>query len=190
MKVYNKDEFNINRERLLREIKKGAVFIHPTDTIYGLGCDATNSEAVKKIREIKGRYNQPFSVIAPSKEWIIENCEVPKEGEEWLEKLPGPYTLILKLKNDGAVCPETNPGGCSLGVRIPQHWFSVAVRDLGIPTITTSANPVGKDFMTSMDNLSSDISSAVDFAVYEGEKKASPSTIINLSEAKVDIKKR
>ena len=88
---------------------KGAVFIHPTDTIYGIGCNAEVSSAVRKVRQLKARATNPFSVIAPSLEWINENCVVTKEADEWLEKLPGPYTLILKLKNN-CVARSVNSG--------------------------------------------------------------------------------
>ena len=71
MKVMTKDEVNVNFDDIKDMIEDGAVFIHPTDTIYGIGCDATNKEAVKKARDIK-KSKQPFSVIAPSKDWIYE----------------------------------------------------------------------------------------------------------------------
>ncbi|UCG94990.1 MAG: Sua5/YciO/YrdC/YwlC family protein, partial [archaeon] len=82
-------------EKIEQLVLQGSVFIHPTDTIYGLGCDATRYNSVIRIRQIKQREQKPFSVIAPSKEWILENCVV---GEADLTRLPGPYTLILKLK--------------------------------------------------------------------------------------------
>ena len=75
---------------------KTEIFIYPTDTIYGLGCDATNEKLVKELREIKNRDDKPLSVIAPSVKWIFDNFDV---GLELLEKyLPGPYTLLLKKK--------------------------------------------------------------------------------------------
>ena len=55
MQIYNLDEFKLEREAILNEIVDGAVFIYPTDTIYGIGCDATNSDSVKKIRKLKAR---------------------------------------------------------------------------------------------------------------------------------------
>ena len=92
MKVFNKEEVKLNQDMLLNDIHKGAVFLCPTDTIYGLGCDARKDDAVKKIREIKGRQDRPFSVIAPTKNWIYENCHVDDNAREWIEnKLPGPY---------------------------------------------------------------------------------------------------
>ena len=175
---------------LSRKIKSGAVFIHPTDTIYGLGCDATNSEAVNKIRELKDRPSQPFSVIAPSVDWIRKHCEINKEADSWLKKLPGPYTLILNLKDQNNIAPEVNDGLKTLGIRIPEHWFTSHAQKLDVPIVSTSSNRTGGDFMTSMDNLDSDIGEGVDFIIYEGEKNGRPSQIIDLTCSDITIQKR
>lgn len=189
MEIINKDEFKINKEAILRGILNGATFIHPTDTIYGIGCNARHFGAVKKVREAKQRYTRPFSIIAPSKEWIRENCEVSKEAEKWINKLPGPYTLILKLKKKDAVSPNVNSDLDTLGIRIPNHWFSEVAAELNAPIVTTSANVIGKDFMTSLDNLDPEIKVKIDFILYEGEKKGRPSTIIDLTDNEKVIKR-
>ena len=97
--------------------------------------------------------------------------------------------MILKIKKQ-CVAENVTLGISSLGVRIPDHWFSMVVNALNIPLVTTSANIVGDNFMTSMDNLNIDIKNKVDFIVYEGEKKGRPSTLIDLSKEKESIKKR
>lgn len=183
-------EFNVKKSQIYRRIKKGEVFIHPTDTIYGLGCDATNQQGVKKLRAIKSRHKRPFLVIVPSKEWVRENCELPKEAEKWMEKWPGPITLILKLKNKDCVTKETNQGFNTLGLRMPNHWFSEVAKELGVPIISTSANKIGESFMTSLENLNPKIRAKLDFIIYDGEKKGSPSTLIDLTQEKAEIKKR
>src|SRR3989338_2666378 len=182
MKVFNPDEFKMEKNGLFQSISDGGVFVYPTDTIYGIGCDATNSASVKKIRKLKARAKNPFSVIAPSVEWIKENCVVTKEGEEWLKKLPGPYTLIFKLKSKKCVAKEVNSCLETLGIRIPKHWISKAVSELEIPIVTTSVNKSSEDYMTSIDDRSETMQSGVDFAIYEGEKKARPSKIVDLTE--------
>lgn len=156
---------------------EGLVFIYPTDTIYGLGCDATSEKSVKRIRDMKKREKKPFSVIAPSKKWILENCFAEKED---LVKLPGPYTLVLKLRRK-CVASGVNPGLETLGVRIPDHWFSKTVGEAGIPVVTTSVNVSSQKFMTSIDNIDVKIRKLVDFIVYEGPLRGSPSEIINLT---------
>ncbi len=178
METLSKEEVN---GQVKEAIKRGAVFIHPTDTIYGLGCNALLNNSVKKIRQIKERYTRPFSVIAPSKKWIYDNCEINEEVEEWIDKLPGPYTLILKLKNKQCISSFVNTSMDTLGVRIPDHWFSKIVEEVGYPVVTTSANLVNQNFMTSLDDLDSKIQSRVDFIIYEGEKKGKPSRLIDLS---------
>ena len=99
---------------------------------------------------------------------------------KWIEKLPGPYTLILKVRNN-AVAKEVNLNLSTLGIRIPDHWFSSFVSKLEVPVVTTSANKASDDFMTSLDDLDMDIKSSVDFIIYEGKKKGKPSKIIDLS---------
>lgn len=189
MRIINKDDYHVNKHKILKQIDQGAVFIHPTDTIYGIGCDATNEEAVKKIREAKQRQDLPFNIIAPSRDWVRANCHVDKEAEEWLAKLPGPYTIILKLKNKNAVAPSVNPTDDTIGIRRPDHWISEMTNDLDRPIITTSANITGHGFMTSMDNLDLNIKKKMDLIIYEGEKNGRPSAIVDLARKRGIIKR-
>lgn len=182
MQTLDKQELEIYKSDFFDRVHSGKVFIHPTDTIYGLGCDATNFEAVQKLREAKERATNPFSVIAPSKEWIKANCEV---DEKLLKNLPGPVTLILKLKNKSAIAKNVNNSMDTIGVRIPDHWISRFIKELGKPVITTSVNLQGEEHMTSLDNINPKIKGKVDFAIYEGEKIGHPSKIINAVENKV-----
>ena len=190
MDIATKDEFLIRKDVFVKRIKEGAVFIYPTDTIYGIGCNALDKKAVERIRKLKQRQDVPFSVIAPSKKWIYDNCEVPENAFKWIEKLPGPYTLIFKLSNKKAVSNAVNCGWGTLGVRIPKNWFAKTVEELGFPVVTTSANVSGENFMTSRDDIDSRVSSKADFMVYEGEKKGKPSTIVNFAEEEIEITRR
>jgi len=182
MRILSKEEFE-NQKDIIRTslIENKPVFIYPTDTIYGIGCNAANKEAVEKIRNIKQRKDSPFSVIVPSKEWIEENCIVNKNAREWVKRLPGPYTLVLKTKKE-CVAENVAPGLNTIGIRIPDHWFSNFVNEIDIPVVSTSVNKSNQDFMTSLDDLDNDIKSKVDFIVYEGVKKGKPSRIIDLTD--------
>ena len=181
MRILNYDEIKIEKPAIIDSITQGAVFIYPTDTIYGIGCNAQLSNSVKKVRILKSRTANPFSVIAPSLQWIHENCIVTKEGQEWLEKLPGPYTLIFKLKNN-CVAKEVNPGLKTLDIRIPNHWIRKIVAEADVPVVTTSVNRANEDYMTSLDDLDPAIKSGIDFILHEGEKEGKPSKIIDLTE--------
>lgn len=191
MDTLTKDEFEAREFHYLREIDLGKLFLYPTDTVYGIGCDATNSEAVLKVCEAKNRpVGKPFSVIAPSLSWIKENCIIPRHAEEWLEKLPGPYTFIFELRTLQCVAPEVLGGGKTLGIRMPAHWFSAKVKKLEKPIVTTSVNPTGEMFMTSLDNLHDSIKGKVSFIVYEGEKIARPSTLVKLNSEDIEVVER
>ncbi|MFT4343703.1 MAG: L-threonylcarbamoyladenylate synthase [Candidatus Woesearchaeota archaeon] len=181
MQAYNKSEWELKKEFVINRIHQGDVFVHPTDTIYGLGCDATNGDAIIRIRDMKSRYTRPFSVIAPNKTWIRENCVVEKNAVPWLTKLPGPYTLILKLKNKNAIAPEVNANIDTIGVRIIDHWSQELAEKSGKPIVTTSANKVGGNVMTTPEDIDLDIKGKIDFILHEELVKGKPSTIIDLT---------
>jgi L-threonylcarbamoyladenylate synthase len=165
-----------NDEKMLeKEILAGKIFIYPTDTIYGLGCDATNEKAVEKIKEIKGRdKDKPLSIIAPSIEWIEENFIVDVELSNYL---PGAYTLLLKKKNlDFLKWISSNE---RIGIRIPANNFTAEVQKAGVPFVTTSVNLSGEPFALKIEDIKEEIIEKVDYAI-ESEEKLSgiPSKLI------------
>lgn len=157
----------------------GKIFVYPTDTIYGIGCNALKTSRVKKIREIKNRDAKPFSVIAPSKEWIRENCVIDSCGEKWLNKLPGAYTFIFELKEE-AVSSAVIGKRDNLGIRIPNNWFASIIEETGIPFVTTSVNISGEKHIESVDELNENIFKEIDYVVDDGELRGNPSTVVLL----------
>ena len=115
---------------------------------------------------------------------------MPRAAQKWIDKLPGPYTLILHLKNKNAVAENVNNNLPTIGVRIPKHWFTDIVSELNIPIITTSPNITGGNFMTSLDDLDEDIKKNVNYIIYEGEKRGKPSELIDLTKFKIKRTKR
>jgi len=187
--IHNEDEYRTGKERLLRELR-GCLFIYPTDTIYGIGCNALDEALVTRLREVKRRHRLPFSVIAPSKEWIRQTCVVDARAEEWLARLPGPYTLVLPLRPEAKLPEAVNLGLSSLGVRIPDAWFSSVVQELGMPLVTTSANLTGQDYMTSLEDLDPRIKRSVKHIFYLGELHGRPSTIVRLDKEELEVVER
>ena len=185
MEVLTKNELRRRYDEILTKIRNGAIFIYPSDTIYGLGCDARNESAVTRIRKLKKQFHQPVSIWVPSKEWIREHSHLSPEAEKWLQKLPGPYTLILKLKKTENIAAAVTLRTGTIGIRLPHHWLGKLVRDLNCPLVTTSANQTGKPFMTCLEDLDPEIIKGVEFLIYDGEKKARPSTLINLVEGTI-----
>ena len=109
---------------------------------------------------------------------------------KWLKKLPGPYTLIIKLKNKTCVAENVNHRLMTIGIRIPDNWMAKVVEELGVPLITTSANITGGNFMTRLEDLGSIIRNKVDLIVYDGELHGTPSTLVIIDKDEVEIHKR
>lgn len=150
------------------------IFIYPTDTIYGIGCNAENSKLVKKIRRIKNRDKKPFSIIAPSTNYILKNFET---NVKTINKyLPGKYTLLLKKKDRNFLKHVSDNE--YMGIRIPKHPLTKILQKTKKPIITTSVNLSGKKPANSIKEVDKDIIKKVDFIVDSGTLSGNPSKII------------
>ena len=178
----------IDEKYLIERVEAGDIFIYPTDTVYGLGCNAVNSNSVLDLKAIKKRdSNKPLSVIAPSKKWIYDNFEISKKS--YVQTLPGPFTFIFNVKKN-SVSREVNPGKNTLGVRIPHHPFTRLIQRAKIPFITTSVNLSGKRPIREIKNIPKSILKKVDFVIDGGFLHNQPSTIIDLTQEMPKIVKR
>lgn len=164
--------------RILRAIKQGKILIYPTDTIYGIGVDATNSAAVRRLRGLK-KSKKPFSVIA-NKGWIRKNCVVPEKVNKYLKLLPGNYTLILRLKNKKAIAKGVNLSKETIGVRIPKHPFTRTILKTKRPFITTSVNVSGRKFAKSVEEIPKKFKKS-SIIVDAGRLRGNPSKIYDLT---------
>ncbi|MEI6058536.1 MAG: L-threonylcarbamoyladenylate synthase [archaeon] len=171
---------------LTDNIIEGNVFIYPTDTIYGLGCDATNRDSVARLKAIKGRdADKPLSVIAPYIGWIFEHFDIEKKDIGYLNKyFPGPYTLLLKKRKIDFmdwISPNDR-----MGVRIPRFavgdkYILDSIGDSQVPIVTTSVNLSGEKPAVRISEVSEDILKKVDFFIKaKNERKLSgrPSTLV------------
>ncbi|MBI2629894.1 threonylcarbamoyl-AMP synthase [Candidatus Pacearchaeota archaeon] len=168
-------EQELSKQELKQAVIEGKIFIYPTDTIYGIGCNALDEKAVNKIREIKHRDIKPFSVIAPSFDWINENLIVDTDLD--LRKyLPGKYTLILKKKNPSFLSNVSSLE--TLGVRIPDNDFTKKIQKINLPFITTSVNFSGQPPANKISEISSEILNQVDYIIDAGELSGKPSSLV------------
>lgn len=177
MDFVTKDEFQQKRQSLIMKIAQGAIFIYPSDTIYRIGCDATNEDAVARLRKLKNT-TVPFSVVAPSKQWIRQHCMVDEVAEDALDLLPGRYVLVLPVANRNAVAKSTITSDL-IGVRIPRHWTHEIASLLGHPIITTSANIAGDDYMKSKSDIHPSVSKVADFCIYDGAIKGAKIQVLD-----------
>lgn len=178
MIILNKEQTLNRKEEIISAIKAGMIFIYPTDTIYGMGCDATNENAVQKLRDIKNREAKPFSVIAPNKDWIKANYNV--RDESTLDKLPGPFTLIFNRGAGGEVAKNVFFDALP-GVRIPNNWFTDLVSASGIPFVTTSVNITGQKNMEALEDVPQEFLEKIDYVIYDGPIHGKQSTRIDLT---------
>lgn len=169
---------DVKEAELLKYIKEGKVIIYPTDTIYGIGCDAKNTAAVQKIRGLKGRTGKPFSVIAPSKEWVYENFEI--RNKNYIEKLPGPYTFVLKMKRAGVVSYHAS-SSTMLGVRIPDHEITRMIQKARTPFVTTSVSMQGEQPATEVKKIPKKMVNSADLVIDAGVLSNQASVLIDLT---------
>lgn len=190
MKIFAKKDFLEDIESHIDQLSYGTIFIYPTDTLYGIGCDARNNALVQRVRRIKNSYGNPMSVIAPSKKWIRDNCVIKPEHEGWLKKIPGPYTLIFKRKVNDCVSGDVNPRNNTLGVRIPKNWFADVVKRLDFPIITTSINLHGQEPCDSLSDVPMNMQHMVDIGIDDGVIKGKPSTLVDLTKSPPEVVER
>jgi len=135
----------ISVEKAAKIIKKGGVVVYPTDTVYGLGANALDEKAVKKVFEMKKRdFSKPISIIVRDIEMAKQVASFDRDIEEKLKKLlPGPVTVILFKKK---ILPDILTAGSNkVGIRIPNCKFTQALMQrLDFPITTTSANISGE----------------------------------------------
>lgn len=134
-------------------LKTGNILLYPTDTVYGLGVDALNAEALKKLKELKGRdaeeSKKPISILVADMAMAGEYAEVTPLAEKLAARfLPGKLTLVLKAKSN--LPDELTAGTGTIGIRIPHNVFCLTlVREFGRPITATSANVAGMETKSS-----------------------------------------
>lgn len=117
------------------------ISLYPTDTIYGLGVDATDADAVSRLIELKGRdEKKPISIVVLDMAMAREYAEVTPLAEKLAEKfLPGKLTIVLNAKNN--LPSQLTAGTGTVGIRIPNHPVPMMlVQKIGKPITATSAN--------------------------------------------------
>ncbi len=167
MHIYAREDALHQQERLAHSVKQGALFVHATDTYYSLCCSAVNENAVAKLRSAK-QCRRPFAVIAPSKEWIRLNFEVPREFSALLDSLPASGLFVLPLKNKNALAPNVYNDKPFVAVKLPDHHISTLAYNVGQPLVATSANVVGRDVAHSLEHLDLALREHIAFFVDEG----------------------
>ncbi len=180
-----KNEFGRDATEAVKILRSGGVILYPTDTVWGLGCDATNAQAVRRIYEIKQRAENKSLIIlvnsVPMLERYVDNPpEVALKMAELSEK---PMTVIYDRGRSLAEGVASADG--SVGVRVCSDPFCDAlITGLRKPLVSTSANISGNSTPAIFDDISEEVKGAVDYVCLwrqDDRSRSKPSSVIKVS---------
>ncbi len=169
-------------------LKSGGVIIYPTDTIYGIGCDIFNKEALERVYLIKHEAGTKlFSFICPDLKKISKYANVSDYAYRTMKKLlPGPYTFILPAARE--VPKKLWSKRKTVGIRIPDHNVALTLaKELGNPIISTSVTKRKGEILFNPEEIRAIFNSQVDLMLATGALEGKPSSIIDLSNGEAKI---
>lgn len=179
-----KTDYKDDIREAVRVMRAGGLILYPTDTVWGIGCDANNEEAVRKVYELKRRSDSKALIVLTDHlaklERVVE--EVPEVAYDLIEVTEKPLTIIYSGAKNLAKNLIAEDG--SVGIRLTKEAFSKDLCEaFRMPIVSTSANISGEPTAHSFDEISDEIKNGVDYIVKYRQKdksKAEPSSIIKL----------
>lgn len=177
---------NIREEiaKAVEILNRGGIILYPTDTVWGIGCDATNPEAVSKIHRLKGSADSKSMLVLVDHDNTLARyvAEVPPMAWDLIDLSTKPLTIIYP--NAKGLARNLIAADGSIGIRITRHPFSQRlIQTLKKPVVSTSANLSGQKAPTHFHQIDPAIIQGVDYAIaeeFEEEASFSPSSIIKL----------
>ena len=163
-------------------VKNGGIIAFPTETVYGLGCDPQNSQAVQRLLTVKGNRNKPFPVLVASLDVATKVAQVSNNGKKLATKFwPGPITIVFPKK--GALSDVVTFGLGSVGLRVPNNQVTLSlIRLSGGLLIGSSANLTAEKAPRSVLEMSEKLKETVDLVLDGGPTSGGiPSTVVDLT---------
>jgi len=171
-----------------RIVRKGGLVVYPTETVYGLGCDLFNIEAVKRVLKVKGERRKPLPILASSIKYVEKIASMSQEGEKIAKSFwPGPLTMVFPKK---LVLPDIVTCNLdSVGVRIPKHDVALQLISLSNGLLVgTSANKTGEKPPQTVQEATQQLEEEVDVILDGGPTTlGNPSTVADLTSKKPRI---
>lgn len=160
-------------EKALEILKNGGTILYPTDTIWGIGCDATNVEAIQKIFDIKNREkNKSMIILVESERRLQDLVDVPEMAWQIIDLSEKPVTIVYE--NPKNLPKELLAEDGSIGIRLVKDDFcKKLIGKLNKPLVSTSANFSGEKSPLKFSDISQELVNAVDYAVEENREKVS-----------------
>ncbi|SUB77129.1 tRNA(ANN) t(6)A37 threonylcarbamoyladenosine modification protein [Porphyromonas macacae] len=187
-KMKSKTQWDDKTEQSLREavetMRRGGIILYPTDTVWGIGCDATNKEAVEKIYKLKRRSDSKSMLILTDSEAKLPGLvsELPEIAYDLIDVSVRPLTVIYSGARN--IAPNLIAEDGSVGIRISREaWSKELCKRMNVPVVSTSANISGEPTPHFFDQISDAIKKGVDYiADYRRDDRtpANPSEIIKL----------
>lgn len=178
-------------EAALETLRNGGLILYPTDTIWGIGCDATNASAVQRVYDLKRREDsKALIVLVAEKADILAFTQEPDPAVfTYLEKVVKPTTVIYQGAR--GIAANLLAGDGSVGIRICMDPFCQAlVRGLKKPLVSTSANLSGEPPPAWFGEVGREIKEGVDYVVkyrQDDRNPATPSSVIRMKEGRVEV---
>ena len=160
-------------EQIIQTLKSGGTILYPTDTIWGIGCDATNIDAIEKIFEIKkGEKTKSMIILVESEKRLQDLVDVPEMAWEIMDLSEKPVTIIYDHPKN--LPKELLAEDGSIGIRLVKDLYcKKLITKLNKPLVSTSANFSGDKSPLKFSDISKEIVDLVDFAVEEDREKGS-----------------
>jgi len=184
-------DINTEIQNAYEVIKNGGIILYPTDTVWGIGCDATNPDAVAKIYQLKQREETKSMIVLMNGEKMMYNVfkDIPEVAWQIIDLSEKPTTIILDQPRN--VASNLIASDKTLGIRLVKEPFCFKLMEkMKRPLVSTSANISGQPTPIAFKDISPEIIKGVDYVVNLQQDKIAgkPSTIIKLtSDAQVKI---
>ena len=188
-----KEKLNIKEiNQAAEEIKKGNLVLFPTETVYGIGANALDEEAVKNIFVAKGRAQDNPLIVHVSNIEMVEEIveEITPIEKKLIEKFwPGPLTIIFKRKSKDIIPNVVTANLDTVGIRMPSNEIAKRlIENSGVPIAAPSANVSGKPSGTKVEDIISELDGKVSYILDGGSTDIGlESTVIKVNDGKIDI---
>lgn len=192
MKYYKGKLSNQEIAEISEEIKKGKIFVFPTETVYGIGTNAYNEESCKKIYEIKKRPNwKPLIVLISDIEMLKNLTEEINDIEKKLIEAfwPGPLTIIFQKNKNISISKYVSAGLDTIGVRMTDgEMIQEIIKKANVPIVAPSANLSGKTDGTKIQEIMDEIGNNIDGIIDIGDiYDSNPSTLVQVMDNQIKV---
>ena len=181
MKILQIIEDSINSrhiEEIADVLRDGGIIVYPTDTVYAIGCDALNNQAIERICSLKAMKSANLSIICSDISEVSQYAKFDNTQFRLMKNnLPGPFTFIFTALSK---LPKAFKGRRTVGIRIPENKIATAIeKELGHPILTTSVPGRDDDYRSEPELIAESLGTSVDIVVDSGRGGLIPSTVVD-----------